>query len=871
VTNAAERLSASLSGRYGIERELGRGGMATVYLATDLRHRRPVALKVLHPELSALLGSERFLKEIELTANLQHPHVLPLFDSGEADGMLYYVMPFVDGETLRRRLEREQQLPVAEAVRIAGEVADALHYAHRHGVVHRDIKPENILLHDGRPVVADFGIALAVQQAGGNRMTQTGLSLGTPQYMAPEQATGERSIDHRADIYALGAVTYEMLAGEPPFTGPSAQAIIAKMLTEDPPVLTTRRRSIPDHVEAAVLTALEKLPADRFASAADYAAALTAEGSRPSRQRRGRASLAAAPGGWRVAAIAATAVAVAAAAVALWNGKARAGAIPPVTRRAEFAISGQFEVGGAQVAVSADGRTIATIDAGQLVVRRVDRLDLIPVPGTAGAVEPFLSADGTHIGFHRRGELVVQRLDGSDAVSMPFASGRVPADAGGGKVVAVDSAGLVLLQPQSSRRDLLLAAPPGVDFLEPQMLPDGRHVLFSAMRGSPTRARILSLDLRSGRVDTLLDESALRPQFADGRLYFARPDGTLQAIDFDLVTARTRGAAMPTGDVTLFARTGRVAFAAGTGLLVTAQRPDNRVVILSSDGRREVVTTEPGTFHAPRVSPDGRRIVLDRNLGGRLGRDVWVLDLTTRALSRITSKGDAHDPVWTPDGHHVTYLSLGTPDGPVFTVSADGDAGERHISVAGLVHPGVWLADGKRYLAGHGEIENGPSDIVILNADGSTPQPVITSPYEEHSPALSRDGRRLAYMSDETGVRQVYVRALNGQGGRTLVSEGSGEEPAWSRDGRRLYYVAHQGATSRLLSARIEPGAPGAPPRVVSRQVVIDPLHYDPVSNHANWDVTADGRFVVIEPLAGSRLMMIFDWRPSGAVSNGER
>jgi serine/threonine-protein kinase len=866
VTSAADRLGAALSGRYSIERELGRGGMATVYLARDLRHRRHVALKMLHPELSAVLGSERFLKEIELTANLQHPHVLPLFDSGEVEGLLYYVMPFVDGEALRRRLERERQLPVAEAVRITCEVADALQYAHKHGVVHRDIKPENILLHDGRPLVADFGIALAVQQAGGDRMTQTGLSLGTPHYMAPEQATGERTVDHRADIYALGVVTYEMLAGEPPFTGPSAQAVIARMLTEDPPRLTAHRRSIPDGVEAAVLTALEKLPADRFASAGDFAAALHADGDRPLSRPGARTSGAAARP-WRAAALAATALAVAAAGFALWIWKTDPRAAPPVIRRAEFTMAGQFEVGGAQVAVSADGRTIATTDGGQLVVRRVDRLELITVPGTAGAIEPFLSADGTHIGFHRRGELVLQRLDGGDAVTMSFVSGRFPADAGGG-VLAVDSAGLVFLQPQSSRRELLVPAPPGVDFLQPQMLPDGRHALFSVMRGSPTRARILSLDLRSRQVDTLLDEAALRPQFADGRLYFTRPDGTLHAIDFDPVKARTRGTVVPTGDVTLIARTGRVAFAAGAGLLVSAQRPDNRVVILSPDGRREVLTTEIGTFHNPRVSPDGRRIVLDRNVGGRAGRDVWVLDRTTRGLSRITSKGDAHDPVWTPDGHHVTYLSLGSSEGPVFTTSADGDAGERHITMAGLVHPGVWLPDGRRYVAGYGEIENGPSDVVIMNADGSPPERVVTSPYEEHSPALSPDGRRLAYMSDETGLRQVYVRGLSRQGGRTLVSKGPGEEPVWSRDGRRLYYVEHQGNTSRLLAARIEPAGPGEPPRVASREIVIDPLRYDPVGNHANWDVTPDGRFVFIEPLSGGRLMMVFDWRPTGGTAS---
>src|SRR5262245_42824120 len=210
------QLKATLSERYAIEREIGAGGMATVYLARDLRHQRPVALKVLNPDLGAVLGVERFLAEIRVTANLQHPNLLPLFDSGEVDGLLFYVMPFVDGESLRARLEREKQLPVDEALRIAVAVANALDYAHGHGVIHRDLKPENILLQHGQPVVADFGIALAVSNAGGARITQTGLSLGTPQYMSPEQATGDRVIDGRSDIYALAAVTYEMLAGEPP-------------------------------------------------------------------------------------------------------------------------------------------------------------------------------------------------------------------------------------------------------------------------------------------------------------------------------------------------------------------------------------------------------------------------------------------------------------------------------------------------------------------------------------------------------------------------------------------------------------------------------------------------------------------------------
>ena len=279
MSDVATRLSHVLADRYRVERELGVGGMATVYLAHDLRHDRKVALKVLHPDLAATIGPERFLSEIRVTANLQHPNILGLFDSGVAEGQAFYVMPYVDGESLRDRLNRERQLPVTDALRITTGVAAALDYAHAHGVIHRDIKPENILLQSGQAVVADFGIALAVQQAGGQRITQTGLSLGTPQYMSPEQAMGERTLDARTDIYALGVIAYEMLAGEPPFSGPNAQAIVSRVLTEKPRPLTLLRDTVPPHVEVAVHRALQKLPADRFASAAAFAAALESTAS----------------------------------------------------------------------------------------------------------------------------------------------------------------------------------------------------------------------------------------------------------------------------------------------------------------------------------------------------------------------------------------------------------------------------------------------------------------------------------------------------------------------------------------------------------------------------------------------------------------
>jgi len=292
VTEPLDRIKSALADRYTIERELGRGGMASVYLAEDLKHHRPVAIKVLDPELARALGSERFPREVEITAKLTHPHILPLLDSGSVQGQtarpsdrpaafLYYVMPYVEGETLRDRMNREGQLPLDDALQITREVAGALSYAHSHGVIHRDIKPENILLSAGEAVVADFGIARAITAAGGSHLTETGISVGTPAYMSPEQATAEPKLDGRSDIYSLGCVLYEMLAGEPPYTGPTVQAIVAKKLSGAVPRVSVVRETVADAVERAVTKSLARTPADRFATAQQFADALVAETAAP--------------------------------------------------------------------------------------------------------------------------------------------------------------------------------------------------------------------------------------------------------------------------------------------------------------------------------------------------------------------------------------------------------------------------------------------------------------------------------------------------------------------------------------------------------------------------------------------------------------
>ena len=425
-----DRLTAALSDRYTIEHEVGAGGMATVYLAHDARHDRKVALKVLRPELAAVIGAERFLVEIKTTANLQHPHILSLFDSGEADSFLFYVMPYIEGESLRDRLQREKQLPVDDAVRLASEVASALDYAHRHDVIHRDIKPENILLHDGQALVADFGIALAASKAGGTRMTETGMSLGTPHYMSPEQAMGERELDARSDVYALGCVLYEMLVGEPPFTGPTAQAVVAKVMTAEPEAPTEVRKTVPPGVEAATLRSLQKLPADRFATPAEFAQALNDPQFTLTEGTSGRGAVASAQRAaawwrdWRPWAVTGILVVVTALVGSNLGTKGAAGE-PLVARFAIVVPEGQGLTGAPvnTVAMSPDGRTVVFVGrqrgAGLRLYRReLESLEATPIPGSDGATFPAFSPDGTRVVFFGPGGMFVVPVEGGAPTSV---------------------------------------------------------------------------------------------------------------------------------------------------------------------------------------------------------------------------------------------------------------------------------------------------------------------------------------------------------------------------------------------------------------------------------------------------------------------
>jgi hypothetical protein len=556
VPPTESRLAAALADRYRIERELGAGGMATVYLAHDVRHDRKVALKVLRPELAAVIGGERFLAEIKTTANLQHPHILSLFDSGEAEGIVYYVMPYVEGESLRDRLTREHQLPVDEAVRIAREVADALEYAHSHGVIHRDIKPENILLHGGHAQVADFGIALAVSRSdGGGRMTETGMSLGTPYYMSPEQAMGEREITARSDVYALGAVLYEMLTGEPPFTGPTAQAIIARVVTEEPRRLVLQRKTIPPPIEAAVLTALAKIPADRFTSAAQFGDAL----AHPERTLPGTRVLPAfagpAAGRWRRLFWVAAGIAAVSIGLAAWGWVRARAASHEATTWQYVSLGDSVLVGGPALALSPDGSSLVFEGGppGRLWIKRRGALDPTPVPGTERGHNPVFSPDGAWIAFVADGRLKKVPTAGGVTVTLADSVGN-----GFGGVAWLDDGTLVYVTATLGglKRVSAVGGPSTVVYREgtlpggagigtPTPLPGSRAVLFPSCSSACLTMSLHVLDLRTGQDKRLVDEVVQGWYLPGGYLLYIRRDGVGVLAPFDLGRLELTGAGVP--------------------------------------------------------------------------------------------------------------------------------------------------------------------------------------------------------------------------------------------------------------------------------------------------------------------------------------
>ena len=860
MADPRDQLQLAVHGRYTIERELGRGGMATVYLAHDLRHGRRVAIKVLHPELAAVIGADRFLAEITTTANLQHPHILGLIDSGEIGGIPYYVMPFVDGESLRDRLRREKQLPIDDTLRLAREVADALAHAHRQGIIHRDVKPENILLQDGHALVADFGIALAVAGAGAQRLTQTGLSLGTPAYMSPEQAMGERDITARSDVYALGAVVYEMLTGEPPFVGPNAQAIVAKVLTEKPAPIVPRRERVSRPIEDAVLTALEKLPADRYASAAEFAAALAHAGTSGA-ARSHRRTGAAPPGGIPRLTIALAAASVVATAAAIAGWARRPARVPQALVRfsiplAVDSITQTPLMFGPRLAVAPDGQRLAFVGASprerQIYVRALGDPVLRALAETEGAYQPVFSPDGQSIAFVAGGLLRKVELSSgrvSTICSLPRGNELTDGIAWGDNdtlLVLQGRGDQVLRVPASGGTPLVMhlardttAAGQPVLLFWPDILPGSDYAVVNVNDGSP---KLQLLSLRTGERTDLMPGNVFARYAAPGHLLVQNEDLSVSAIPFDGSTRRLTGP----GTVILpavFQTVGNAAdFAVarnGTFAWVAGGAPRRVVVTVDRAGRRDALIGKPGAYNAAKFSPDGARVVVDEGIGAR--RDLWLFDVARQTMSRLTFESDNFYPVWSPDGKAIAFTSRRAGPAGIFLMAADGPLSARPlVNTPILSFSGSFSADGRTLYYRRTDPKLG-FDIFSVGIDDTThaERPVVQTRFNELMPAVSPDGQLLAYMSDESGRNEIYVRRLGADERRWLVTTDGGAEPLWRRDGRELFF--RRGAD--VFAVPVEAGAAprfGTAGRLFGGSYVSD-------TRWATYDVFPDGkRFLMI-------------------------
>jgi eukaryotic-like serine/threonine-protein kinase len=846
--SVSEKLGAALADRYRIERELGAGGMATVYLAQDLRHDRKVALKVLRPDLAAVIGAERFLQEIRTTANLQHPHILTLHDSGQVDGTVFYVMPYVEGESLRDRLTRDKQLPIDEVLRVAREVADALGYAHERGVIHRDIKPENILLQRGHALVADFGIALAASRTGSSRMTETGMSLGTPHYMSPEQAMGERELGPRSDVYALGCVCYEMLCGEPPFTGPTPQAIVARVMTEAPRSLRSQRQTVPENVEAAVLQALEKLPADRFGTATEFAAALGQTGFTRATIAAPRSMPAARAGIWKGVAIGFASLAALLLVLLFTSRQSDEPAPGPVLR---------FEV---QVPDSIDALGMTLLPDGTgLLVHATSRAYLYRFADMSWTAAPLAELKEASTSLSPDGRMVAF-VDAARVLKVAaLAGGSMRTLADGVRGVRWETDGFIYLIRRSAARDRLARVRPEGGALEELvvtadsirrlqrgvLLPGGRMIYTEAPSADGWQdSRALAVDLSSRAIDTiaLAPGSSVFGYAPTGHLLvYGRED--IHAVAFDPATLAVLGAPVQL----LSSISVDVSYDAGM-LSHTLTTPGGPALFDRSGRRRDLPDAiAPNSWGFDyRMSPTGQAFAFWRYQSPADRWDVFTYQLPTGPLRRLTSDsaGENTEPSWSADGRMVRFVAGRQDRRSVYQAPWDASGAPAlfltrpgGLEVLDALPSGRVLAQ----VSGNSLVLLGPgaNDSAVTLAAGAV---------QPESGRISPDGRWVAYSAIELGRREVFVRPTDGGASRWQISRIGGDRPFWSRSGRELFFFSDDSIRVAGLGRGV--GFQASEPRPLFR-LVNDP-------GFAGFDVLpGDSLFVLYANSSGSRVRII--------------
>ncbi|HSQ31238.1 MAG TPA: protein kinase, partial [Gemmatimonadaceae bacterium] len=732
--------------------------------------------------------------------------------------------------------------------------------------------PENILLHDGSALVADFGIALAVSSAGGTRMTETGMSLGTPHYMSPEQAMGDRDVDARSDVYALGATLYEMLTGEPPFTGPTAQAIVAKVLTAIPEPVTAYRKTTPPNVADAVTQALQKLPADRFATAAEFAAAL----SNPGFSFGAHRVAAAGSPGRRVAVAALGVFALAASGLAAlgWLRQPSAASQRPIRFIVPLAADNALpaSVYGSRIAISHDGRTLAFVGASpterQLYVRDVDQPEPHALPGTEGAYEPTFSPDGRWIAFVVTDKIQKLELASNRVVTIT----QLP---GGGELADGlawgDDDTLLFIQSRPFRvpagggppRELHLADTVGAaekaqpHLFWPDILPGGR---FAVVNDNRDGTKLELLDLRSGERRKLLDGNLVGRYASPGYLLVQNEDQSVSAVPFDAKHGRVTGSAVSilpsvfrgvSGSADLdVSRNGVLAF-------VAAGAPRRTVVMVDRNGRERTLISKLEAYDNVKLSPDGRMLAFDQGTAEK--RDVWLYDIARTTSTRLTFESDNFYPTWSPDGKRIVFASRRKSPADLYSVAVDG-SGPPQTVIAGplLEFPGTFLPDGRTFVYRQTNPTTG-FDILSVQLGDSVPtaRVVLQTKFNEMAPTLSGDGKWLAYVSDETGRNEVYLRRYPTGESRWAVSVDGGSEPVWRRDGRELFFRNGSG----LYAVSVESDAAATAPRIGRVTLLFNGQHVRNVRS-ADYDVTPDGReFVMVRDDASSvQFQVATDW-----------